>query len=74
MTPLWQRGSKETAEAIKAVGPANCIMSSDLGNYLTPSPAEGFRCFIQNMLHCGLTPEEVEMMVKKNPAHLLNLD
>ena len=74
MTPLWQRGSRETAEAIKAVGPENCIMSSDLGNYLTPSPPEGLRCFIQNMLHCGISPADVELMVKKNPAHLLNLD
>jgi len=28
---------------------------------------------LQYMLYCGIKPEEVEVMVKRNPAYLLNL-
>jgi hypothetical protein len=73
MTPIWGVTAQETAQTIRAVGVENCLMSSDLGNWLNPSAPEGFRCFIQNMLFCGIKPEEIEIMIKRNPAYLLNL-
>ena len=73
MTPIWNQGARATAEAIKAVGAEKCVMSSDLGNWLNQPAPEGFRCFIQCMLHYGIKPEEIAVMVKRNPGYLLNL-
>jgi len=66
--------ARETAKIIREVGVDKCVMSTDLGNWFNPSPAEGFRCFIQSMLHSGIKPEEIEIMAKKNPRYLLNLN
>ena len=73
MTPTWGHGAKETFEAIREVGVQKCVMSSDLGNFLNPPAPEGFRCFIRCMLHYGISPEEIGVMIKRNPAQLLNL-
>jgi hypothetical protein len=75
MTPIWNQDgkAKKTAEAIKAVGFEKCVMSSDLGNYLNQPAPEGLRCFIECMLHYEIKPEEIEFMVKRNPAYLLGI-
>ncbi len=62
---------REIARAIKAVGAAHCIISTDVGGPQGPSPREGIRMFIAMMLACGLSEEEVELMVKVVPTKLL---
>jgi len=59
---------------IKAIGPEHCIVSTDLGQPQNPLPVEGLRLFIATLLHHGLTQKEVELMVKVNPAKLLDLE
>jgi hypothetical protein len=59
---------------IKSIGAEHCIVSTDLGQPQNPLPVEGMRLFIATLLHHGISPEEVELMVKKNPAALLDLD
>jgi hypothetical protein len=49
-------------------------MSTDLGQYYNPSPAEGMRMFIALLLKYGISAAEIEFMAKKNPAKLLDLD
>jgi len=61
------------AEAIRAVGPENCIMSTDLGQILNPPPVEGLRMFIETMLVHKFTEDEIITMVQKNPAKALGL-
>ncbi len=61
-------------EAVRKVGAERCIMSTDLGQAHNPAPAEGMRMGIATMLRCGLTEKEVELLVKVNPAKLLDLD
>jgi hypothetical protein len=61
-------------ENIKAIGPENCIISTDLGQPQNPTPVEGLRLFIATLLHHGLTQKEVEYLVKVNPARLLGLE
>ena len=64
-----------TAGQIRAIGPENCIISTDLGLFgHNPSPAEGFRMFIATLAHQGMTEEEIALMAKTNPARLLGLD
>ena len=65
---------KPMADAIKFIGAEHCIISSDLGQYYNPPPAEGMRMFIALLLKNGLSPAEVEFMAKKNSAKLLDLD
>jgi hypothetical protein len=64
----------ERVKVIKAIGPEHCIISTDLGQPQNPLPVEGMRLFIATLLRHGITPDEVELMVKKNPAVLLDLD
>lgn len=64
---------QSVAEAVRAVGPQSCILSTDLGQSENPAPAEGFRMFIAAMLQADFSPEQVEMMVKSNPGQLLGL-
>ena len=64
---------KPVAEAIKYLGAEHCIMSSDLGEYYNPPPAEGMRMFIALLLKNGITEGEIEVMAKQNPAKLLGL-
>lgn len=61
-------------EAIRAVGVEHCIMSTDFGQTYHPPAPEGMRMFIATMLRCGLTQADIELMVKVNPARLLELD
>ncbi len=64
---------EELAEAIREIGPERCIMSTDAGQVFNPPPAYAMRMFIAMMLGQGISDEEVEVMVKSNPARLLGL-
>ncbi|MFH1484730.1 MAG: DUF6282 family protein [Chloroflexota bacterium] len=60
--------------AVKRVGADRTVLSTDFGQEQNPKPAEGFRVMIATLLKFGITPAEMEVMVKKNPAKLLGLD
>jgi hypothetical protein len=64
----------ELAEIIRETGPEHCILSTDMGMGFTLLPTEGMRVFIVSMMNCGITADEIEAMVKVNPAKLLGLD
>jgi hypothetical protein len=61
-------------EIIRRVGAAHIILSSDYGQIGNPNPVEGFLHFFKYLLELGITKEEIEMMVKKNPANLLGIE
>ncbi len=64
----------QMAQTIKTIGPEHCIVSTDLGQPQNPLPVEGLRLLVATLLHHGITQKEVEMMIKTNPAALLDLD
>jgi hypothetical protein len=64
----------QIARTIKTVGAEHCIISTDLGQPQNPLPVEGMRLLMATLLHQGISPVEVELMAKKNPAILLDLD
>ncbi|NIM44593.1 MAG: hypothetical protein GTN80_02650 [Nitrososphaeria archaeon] len=73
--PLRQRlDPRRIAEAIKLVGAERCVMSTDFGQMQNPLPVEGMRMFVQHMLKCGLSMDEIDVMIKDNPAKLLGLE
>jgi predicted TIM-barrel fold metal-dependent hydrolase len=61
------------ADAIKTVGYETVVMSTDSGQVINPRPVEMLESFIFHMLEAGITPEQIETMVKKNPAHMLGI-
>jgi len=76
-----EKGSKLTveqyAEWIKAVGPAHCILSSDLGGarpYPRPMPAAGLLEFMQRLNKLGISTADINLMAKTNPAKILGLE
>lgn len=64
---------KRFAEAIRAVGPASCILSSDLGQKTTPLPTDGLAMFLSALSAQGITDADIDRMSKINPATLLGL-
>jgi hypothetical protein len=61
-------------EIIKRVGAQHIIISSDYGQIGNPNPVAGFLHFFEYLLELGVTEEELELMVKKNPAYLLGIE
>lgn len=58
-------------EQIRAVGVANTVLSSDLGQMSSPPPADGLRDFATKLIRVGLTLPEIEQMTKVNPQKLI---
>jgi hypothetical protein len=61
------------AEAIRKIGPASCILSSDLGQRGNALPPDGFGAFLVAMRARGFSEAEISQMAKQNPARLLGL-
>jgi hypothetical protein len=61
------------AGIIKKVGPASTVMATDFGQVVNPLPSAGLREYIGSMLSLGISPKELETMVKYNPSQLLGL-
>jgi hypothetical protein len=62
------------ASAIRAIGPASCILSSDLGQQGNALPADGFGAFLMAMRGRGFSDADIDRMAKRNPATLLGLE
>lgn len=60
-------------DAIRAVGPERCILTSDLGQIHSPPPTEGFREFIQMFVSLGAGERDIELMTRENPGRMLDL-
>jgi hypothetical protein len=60
-------------DAIKRVGPAHCIMSTDAGQWLNPPAAQQMGIYIKEALKHGIPEKDVRVMVADNPANILGL-
>lgn len=61
------------AAAIRAVGPAHCILSTDYGQKKNVAPAPGMHQFLQLLLAEGVSRGDIDVMAKENPGRLLSL-
>jgi hypothetical protein len=68
------RPIEDYVSAIRELGAEAFFMSSDLGQEGNPLHAAGLRDYIRAMLDAGITEEEIDIMVRRNPARLLGLD
>ena len=58
-------------EAIRAVGPERCLLSTDLGQTINPPVAEGFALFAQTLLDGGFKVDQIRRMAVTNSAALV---
>ena len=49
------------------------ILTTDFGQAENPSPVEGMRRYIREMLEFGFNQNEIERMTRTNPAELLGI-
>jgi hypothetical protein len=61
------------ATAMRALGVAHCIVSSDLGQSGNPLHPDGLIAFFKLLREQGFSVADIEQMAKKNPAALLGL-
>ncbi|NNC66373.1 MAG: hypothetical protein HKN84_16440 [Gammaproteobacteria bacterium] len=69
-----QMTPEEFAERIRAVGPEHVILSTDLGQVMRPTPADGFAGYIGQLREAGFSEDELDAMTKHNPARFLGLE
>ena len=70
---FWRISLKEICQRIREVGARRWVLSTDAFFEWTPPPAEMMRMFIGSMLSAGMSADEVDLMVRKNPSELLNV-
>jgi hypothetical protein len=58
---------------ISAVGADRSTLGSDLGQMKNPLPSEAFTNIVGQLLDAGLSEAELEAMVRRNPARLLDM-
>jgi hypothetical protein len=62
---------EEIAFQIRSLGAGRCVMSTDFGQTVNPSPVKGLEEFIRQMLLNGFPEEDITRMVRDNPRNLL---
>jgi len=60
-------------DAIKAIGPEYCIMSTDSGQVVNPPPVKVMAWYIKEMLQYGFSPKAIRTMTIANPGRVLGL-
>ena len=72
LLPRWWRASVETfANALRQIGPARAVLSTDCGQLHNPQEVESLRIVCQLLLEEGLSEEAIRTMLHRNPADLL---
>lgn len=74
IAPIGATSVDELVARIRAVGAEHVVLSTDLGQPGNPVPAVGFANGVQRLLDAGVTEREIDLMIRRNPARLLNLD
>lgn len=73
--PMHQRTDPAViVESIEAVGPENCVLSSDSIETWNPPQPEIMRMYVASLLHLGVSEDAVHQMTHDNPARVLGLD
>jgi hypothetical protein len=62
------------ADQIRGVGARSVVMATDFGQTDSPPAPEGMQRYIADMLECGISPADIELMTKVNPRRLLGLE
>ena len=72
-SPLTDAQLQKEADAIKAIGAASFVLSSDLGQPQNPLHTDGLLAMFKGLMAHGIPAADIELMAKRNPARLLGL-
>jgi hypothetical protein len=72
--PIGSTSLAELVARIRSAGAEHVVLSTDLGQPGNPLPAAGFASGVQRLLDGGITQREIDLMIRRNPARILNLD
>jgi hypothetical protein len=70
--PVMDYGPQKIAD-IRALGPANIVISTDLGQPGRVNYAQAFQTAMTVLAKSGFSPAEIDMMTRQNPARFLGL-
>lgn len=65
---------EEIARQIREIGVANCLLTTDFGQTINPTPVEGLKSFVSSLLTLGFSHQEIRTMLVDNPIRLLAAD
>jgi hypothetical protein len=71
--PLTDEQLRKEADAIRAIGAASFVLSSDLGQPPNPLHTDGLLALYKGLMAQGISAADVDLMSRKNPARLLGL-
>jgi hypothetical protein len=75
VSPAWQHASpNKIVEAVSRVGASRCLLVSDAGQRHNPLPSEALRIFAQTLFEKGISHADIQTMISRNPADLLDYD
>lgn len=69
--PDFERMSNREFADFARIAPERSIITTDLGQVGMPHPVDGMRCCILALLENGLSQQQVDFMVRTNPAQLV---
>jgi len=72
-SPLSDEQLTKEAEAIKAIGAASFVISSDLGQPPNPLHTDGLLAIYKGLMAHGVSAADIDLMARRNPARLLGL-
>ena len=72
-SPLTDEQLRKEADAIKAIGAASFVLSSDLGQPPNPLHTDGLLALYRGLMAQGVSAADIDVMSRKNPARLLGL-
>ncbi|HUR35122.1 MAG TPA: DUF6282 family protein [Vicinamibacterales bacterium] len=72
-SPLTDAQLQKEADAIRSIGAASFVLSSDLGQPQNPLHTDGLLAMYKGLMARGISASDIELMSRTNPARLLGL-
>ena len=73
-SPLTDAQLQKEADAIRTIGAASFVLSSDLGQPQNPLHTDGLLALYKGLMAKGVSAADIDLMSRKNPARLLGLE
>ena len=72
-SPYTDAQLQREADAIRSIGAASFVLSSDLGQPQNPLHTDGLLAMYKGLMSKGISAADIDLMSRKNPARLLGL-
>jgi len=72
-SPITDEQLRMEADAIRTIGAASFVLSSDLGQPQNPLHTDGLLALYKGLMAQGISAADIDLMSRKNPARLLGL-